>query len=122
MSLQVEDALVDLTSEKRRSPTRTRLWGTLLAPPAIWMVLFFISSVTIVVLLSFGHVNNVGKPVFGFSLDNYKALADPVYRAKFITAQSLEPGGMSRAEFSALLRSEEVRWGQLVRESGAKIE
>jgi tripartite-type tricarboxylate transporter receptor subunit TctC len=51
-----------------------------------------------------------------------KTLADPVYRAKFITAQSLEPGGMSRAEFSALLRSEEVRWGQLVRESGAKIE
>ena len=45
-----------------------------------------------------------------------------VYRAKFVTAQSLEPGGMSRAEFAALLKSEEVRWGQLVRESGAKIE
>jgi tripartite-type tricarboxylate transporter receptor subunit TctC len=51
-----------------------------------------------------------------------KTLADPVYRAKFVTAQSLEPGGMSRAEFAALLKSEEVRWGQLVRESGAKIE
>jgi tripartite-type tricarboxylate transporter receptor subunit TctC len=51
-----------------------------------------------------------------------KTLADPVYRAKFVTAQSLEPGGMSRAEFAALLKSEEVRWGQLVRESGAKLE
>jgi spermidine/putrescine transport system permease protein len=84
MSLQVEDALVDLTTEKRRSPTRTRLWGALLAPPAIWMVVFFISSVTIVVLLSFGHVNEFGKPVFGFSLENYKALADPVYLKVFI--------------------------------------
>ena len=84
MSLQVEDALVDLTGDKRRSPTRTRLWGFLLAPPALWMVLFFISSVTIVLLLSFGHVNDVGKPVFGFSLDNYKALADPVYLKVFV--------------------------------------
>jgi len=79
MSLQVEDVVVDVTTEKRRSPTRTRLWGVLLAPPAIWMVVFFISSIAIVVMLSFGHVNDVGKAVFGFSLDNYKALADPVY-------------------------------------------
>ena len=51
-----------------------------------------------------------------------KTLNDPVYRAKFITAQSLEPGGMTRAEFAAMLKTEEVRWGQLVRESGAKVE
>ena len=84
MSLQVEDALVDLAKEKRRSPTRTRLWNVLLAPPALWMLVFFISSVTIVVLLSFGHVGDTGKPVFGFSLDNYKALSDPVYLKVFI--------------------------------------
>jgi tripartite-type tricarboxylate transporter receptor subunit TctC len=54
--------------------------------------------------------------------DVVKILADPGYRAKFITAQSLEPGGMSRAEFAALLKEEEARWGQLVRDSGAKIE
>ena len=84
MSLQVEDALVDLAKEKRRSPTRTRLWNVLLAPPALWMLVFFSSSVTIVVLLSFGHVGDTGKPVFGFSLDNYKALSDPVYLKVFI--------------------------------------
>ena len=54
--------------------------------------------------------------------DVAKILADPGYRAKFITAQSLEPGGMSRAEFAALLKEEEARWGQLVRDSGAKME
>ena len=41
---------------RRRSATRTRLWGWLLVPPALWMVVFFVSSIIIVVLLSFGHV------------------------------------------------------------------
>ena len=54
--------------------------------------------------------------------DVIKVLSDPDFKAKTITAQALEPGGMSRSDFSAMLRSEEVRWGNLVRDSGAKAE
>ena len=54
--------------------------------------------------------------------DIRKILADPTYRQKFITAQSFEPGGMSRAEFAALLKVENERWGQLVKDSGAVLE
>lgn len=54
--------------------------------------------------------------------DVMKALADPAYRAKFVAAQSLEPGDLTRAQFAALLKEEEERWGRLVRESGAKAE
>lgn len=54
--------------------------------------------------------------------DVRKILADPGYRQKFITAQSLESGGMPRADFAALLKVENERWGQLVKDSGAMIE
>ncbi len=54
--------------------------------------------------------------------DVIKVLTDADFKAKSITAQALEPGGMSRSDFSAMLRSEEVRWGNLVRDSGAKAE
>lgn len=54
--------------------------------------------------------------------DVMKALADLAYRAKFVAAQSLEPGDLTRAQFAALLKEEEERWGRLVRESGAKAE
>ena len=54
--------------------------------------------------------------------DVIRILADPGYREKYLTVQSLEAGGMSRAEFAALLKAETARWGQLVRDSGAKIE
>jgi tripartite-type tricarboxylate transporter receptor subunit TctC len=54
--------------------------------------------------------------------DVMKTLADPAYRAKYVTAQSLEPGDLTRPQFAALLKEEEERWGRLVRESGAKVE
>ncbi len=70
--------------QRRRSATHTRLWGWLLVPPALWMFVFFVSSIVIVVLLSFGHVNAAGRAVFGFSLDNYKALWNPTYLTVFV--------------------------------------
>jgi spermidine/putrescine transport system permease protein len=69
---------------RRRSATRTRLWGWLLVPPALWMVVFFVSSIIIVVLLSFGHVGVGGRPVFGLSLDNYRALWNETYLTVFV--------------------------------------
>ena len=69
---------------RRRSASHTRLWGWLLAPPAIWMFVFFVCSIAIVVLLSFGHVNEHFKPVFGASLDNYRTLFNTTYATVFV--------------------------------------
>jgi spermidine/putrescine transport system permease protein len=62
-----------------RSAQRTRLWGALLALPTAWMVTFFVSSMVIVVLLSFGRTTNDGFPVFATSTANYRALWNEVY-------------------------------------------
>jgi spermidine/putrescine transport system permease protein len=69
---------------RRRSATYTRLWGWMLVPPALWMLVFFVSSIIIVVLLSFGHVGVGGRPVFGFSLDNYRALWNETYLTVYV--------------------------------------
>ena len=66
------------------SGQRTRLWGALLALPTAWIVGFFISSMVIVVLLSFGRVQFDGQPVVGTRLTNYTALWDPVYLKLFL--------------------------------------
>ncbi len=68
----------------RKSPQRTRLWGTLLALPTAWIVGFFISSMVIVVLLSFGRTQRDGRPVFGTTLANYDALWNDVYLRLFL--------------------------------------
>jgi len=67
-----------------RSPQRTRLWGFLLALPTAWMVTFFVSSMVIVVLLSFGTTTSDGFPVFGTTTDNFAALWDGIYLRLFL--------------------------------------
>ena len=62
-----------------RSAQHTRLWGLLLALPTAWMVAFFVSSMAIVVLLSFGRTTNDGFPAFALRTDNYRALWNEVY-------------------------------------------
>lgn len=69
---------------RARSAQHTRLWGWLLALPTAWMVAFFVSSMVIVVLLSFGRTTNDGYPVFATSLDNYRALWNEVYLELFL--------------------------------------
>ncbi len=69
---------------RRRSGQRTRLWGTLLALPTAWIVGFFLSSMVIVVLLSFGRTQRDGRPVFGTRLANYDALWNEVYLRLFL--------------------------------------
>src|ERR1700712_5646340 len=73
---------------RRRSSQRTTLWGLLLALPTIWMVTFFVSSMVIVVLLSFGTTTRDGFPVFGTTTDNYRALWDGVYLRLFLRSLS----------------------------------
>ena len=67
-----------------RSAQRTRLWGALLALPTAWMVAFFVSSMVIVLLLSFGRTTNDGFPVFAASSANYQALWNEVYLELFL--------------------------------------
>ena len=68
----------------RRSAQRTRLWGLLLTLPTAWMVLFFVSSMLIVVLLSFGSTTRDGSPTFGMHTDNYAQLWNQVYLQLFL--------------------------------------
>jgi spermidine/putrescine transport system permease protein len=63
---------------------RTRLWGAMFVLPTAWMVLFFLSSMVIVVLLSFGNTNSDGSPVFGTTTANYAGLWDEVYLRLFL--------------------------------------
>ncbi|MEI8056957.1 MAG: ABC transporter permease [Actinomycetes bacterium] len=85
MSTDLQDAVAaTLPGAKRQSATRTRLWGWLLLPPAAWMIVFFVSSILIVVALSFGTVNANGRPAFGTSLANYQALMNTTYLTVFI--------------------------------------
>ena len=69
---------------RRRSPSSTRLWGWLLLPPVLWMVAFFISSIVIVVALSFGTTTPNGQARFGTTLVNYQTLWNPTYLAVFL--------------------------------------
>jgi spermidine/putrescine transport system permease protein len=69
---------------RRRSSQRTRLWGALLALPTAWMVVFFVSSMVIVVLLSFGTTGRDGSPLFGTSGGNFAALWNEVYLRLFL--------------------------------------
>ena len=68
----------------RRSSQHTRLWGWLLTVPTAWMVAFFVSSMLVVLLLSFGHTQADGHPVFGTTTKNFAALWDPVYLELFL--------------------------------------
>lgn len=54
--------------------------------------------------------------------DTIKILSTNSFVEKVIRSQSLEPVISTRSEFSSFLKSEETRWGQLVRDSGAKVE
>lgn len=67
-------------------PARQRSWlyAALLALPTAWVGTFFVSSLVIVALLSFGRVQSDGRPVFGARLANYRALADEIYLELFV--------------------------------------
>lgn len=84
MAIDAPPHPVGRAARARRSSQRTRLWGVLLALPTAWMVTFFVSSMVIVVLLSFGTTTRDGFPVFGTSTANFSALWDEVYLRLFV--------------------------------------
>ena len=84
MATDVATRPEEQTPVRRRSSQRTTLWTLLLALPTAWMVTFFVSSMVIVVLLSFGTTTRDGFPVFGTTTENYAALWNEVYLRLFV--------------------------------------
>src|ERR1700730_19179963 len=51
----------------------------MLAPGAVWLLLLCIAPFGVVILVSFGTVDILGKPVFGWYPENYQQVFDPIF-------------------------------------------
>jgi len=59
--------------------TANRLWRLLLLPGALWLVLLFVIPFGVVVAMSFGTTDIIGRPIFGWHPENYALVVDPSY-------------------------------------------
>jgi spermidine/putrescine transport system permease protein len=60
----------------RRAP---EFWTRFLLPPGLWLLLLFAVPLGLMIALSFGRVDDLGRAVYTTSLDNYNSVFDPVY-------------------------------------------
>ncbi len=56
-----------------------RLWRFLLAPGALWLLVLFVAPFGIVVAVSLGMTDFVGRVHFGWRFENYQSILDPLY-------------------------------------------
>ena len=54
-------------------------WNRFLVPGAAWLVLLFLIPLFLVLALSFGFVDDLGRAVYSFELDNYADAFDATY-------------------------------------------
>jgi spermidine/putrescine transport system permease protein len=54
-------------------------WSRFLVPPGLWLLLLFAFPICLVLALSFGYVDDLGRAVYATDLDNYKDAFDPTY-------------------------------------------
>ena len=59
--------------------THKRFWDWFIFPGGVWIALLFAVPLCLVLALSFGHVDDFGRGVYGFQLDNYKDVFDATY-------------------------------------------
>lgn len=59
--------------------TGNRLWRLLLLPGALWLVLLFVVPFGVVIAVSLGTTDFLGKPVFGWNPGNYGQVFDPLF-------------------------------------------
>jgi spermidine/putrescine transport system permease protein len=59
--------------------TANRLWRLLLLPGALWLVLLFVIPFGVVIAMSLGTTDIIGRPVFGWHPENYAQVVDPTY-------------------------------------------
>jgi spermidine/putrescine transport system permease protein len=57
----------------------SRFWNWFVAPGALWIALLFAVPLFLVLALSFGHVDDFGRGVYGFDSANYKDVFDSTY-------------------------------------------
>jgi spermidine/putrescine transport system permease protein len=56
-----------------------RLWRLLLLPGGVWLAVLFLAPFAMVVAVSLGTTDFLGRPVFGFYPENYQQVLDPLY-------------------------------------------
>jgi spermidine/putrescine transport system permease protein len=59
--------------------TERGFWTRFLAPGGLWLFLLFVVPICLVLALSFGYTDELGRAVYAFRLDNYADAFDPLY-------------------------------------------
>ena len=54
-------------------------WTRFLLPGGAWLLLLFVVPICLVLALSFGFTDDLGRAVYSFRLDNYADAFDPLY-------------------------------------------
>jgi spermidine/putrescine transport system permease protein len=54
-------------------------WGRFLLPGGVWLLLLFAVPICLVLALSFGYTDDVGRAVYAFRWDNYADAFDPLF-------------------------------------------
>ena len=61
-----------------------RLWRLLLLPGASWLLLLFVAPFGMVIAISVGSTDFLGRPIFGWNPDNYLQVLDPIFIPVFV--------------------------------------
>jgi spermidine/putrescine transport system permease protein len=56
-----------------------RLWRLFLLPGGLWLVLLFVAPFGIVIAVSLGTTDFLGRVIYGFHPENYQSIVDPIY-------------------------------------------
>ena len=59
--------------------TANRLWRLTLAPGALWLLLLFVAPFGVVIAVSLGTTDILGRPVLGWHTENYQQVFDPLF-------------------------------------------
>ena len=59
--------------------TANRLWRLTLAPGALWLLLLFVAPFGVVIAVSLGTTDILGRPVPGWYPENYQQVFDPIF-------------------------------------------
>jgi spermidine/putrescine transport system permease protein len=59
--------------------TANRLWRFFLVPGGLWLVVLFLAPFGLVIAVSLGTTDFLGRVIYGFHPENYLSIVDPVY-------------------------------------------
>lgn len=64
--------------------TANGLWRLFLLPGALWLLVLFVAPFGLVIAVSLGSLDFLGRPIFGFNPDNYLQVLDPIFIPVFV--------------------------------------